>query len=392
MCGGFGTRIKSISKGIPKSLIKFDKKPFIEILLKNISRYNFNNVLLLCYYKGDKFYKKYHNKKINGLKIKCIIEKKPLGTLKSLINSKKFLEDFFLLTNGDTFFDLNILDLYCKFNYKKNLIIFGSTRIKTKEKLRFQNFLIRKNILKKVFYSKSYNQSINTGLGIINKKSLNYVENNFSSFDKDLVKKLSERNKIQVINYNAKFIYIGTPQDLKKFQKNINFFLKKPAVFLDRDGVINYDYGYVHKKKNFHWKKNVKEAIKYLNDRDYFVFIITNQSGIGRGYYSLNDMNNLHLWMQKKLKLEGAHIDEIFFSPYFKYSKNKKFLKDKNLRKPNVGMINIAKKKWNINLNKSYVIGDKDVDKNLARNSNLNYVGVNENSDLLSIVKKITKD
>ena len=129
-----------------------------------------------------------------------------------------------------------------------------------------------------------------------------------------------------------------------------------------------------------------------MNDRDYFVFIITNQSGIGRGYYSLNDMNNLHLWMQKKLKLEGAHIDEIFFSPYFKYSKNKKFLKDKNLRKPNVGMINIAKKKWNINLNKSYVIGDKDVDKNLARNSNLNYVGVNENSDLLSIVKKITKD
>ena len=67
-------------------------------------------------------------------------------------------------------------------------------------------------------------------------------------------------------------------------------------------------------------------------------------------------------------------------------------MKDKNLRKPNVGMINIAKKKWNINLNKSYVIGDKDVDKNLARNSNLNYVGVNENSDLLSIVKKITKD
>ena len=65
---------------------------------------------------------------------------------------------------------------------------------------------------------------------------------------KDLVKKLSERNKIQVIKYNAKFIDIGTPQDLKKFQKNIDFF-KKIAVFLDRDGVINYDYGYVRKKK-----------------------------------------------------------------------------------------------------------------------------------------------
>ena len=87
-CGGFGTRLKKISKGVPKSLILVDNKPFIEILIQNFSRFNFKKVLLLCHYKGDKFFKKYHNKKINGLLIKCIIEKKPLGTLKSLVNAK----------------------------------------------------------------------------------------------------------------------------------------------------------------------------------------------------------------------------------------------------------------------------------------------------------------
>ena len=117
-CGGFGTRLKKISKGVPKPLISINNKAFIEILIHYFSRFNFKKVLLLCHYKGTKFYKKYHNQKINGLLIKCIIEKKPLGTLKSLIHAKKSLENFFLLSNGDTFFDTNISSLYMKFNYK----------------------------------------------------------------------------------------------------------------------------------------------------------------------------------------------------------------------------------------------------------------------------------
>ena len=144
-CGGFGTRLKKVSKGIPKSLIEINDKTFIEILIKNLSRFNFKKVLLLCHYKGVKFYKKYHNQKINGLLIKCIIEKEPLGTLKSLINAKNKLENFFLLSNGDTFFDINIADLYKKFDYKKNLILLGGSKILTKDKLRYQNLLIKKS-------------------------------------------------------------------------------------------------------------------------------------------------------------------------------------------------------------------------------------------------------
>ena len=94
-CGGFGTRLKKVSKDVPKPLILINDKNFIEILIQNLSKFNFKKVLLLCHYKGSEFYKKYHNKKINGLSIKCIIEKKPLGTLKSLINAKKNLEFFF---------------------------------------------------------------------------------------------------------------------------------------------------------------------------------------------------------------------------------------------------------------------------------------------------------
>ena len=390
-CGGFGTRLKKISKGVPKPLISINNKAFIEILIHYFSRFNFKKVLLLCHYKGTKFYKKYHNQKINGLLIKCIIEKKPLGTLKSLIHAKKSLENFFLLSNGDTFFDTNISSLYMKFNYKKNLMLLGAAKISTNDKYRYQNLFVKNKLLKKVYYSKQKTQIINSGLAIVNKKVLNYVKKDDNSFDKHLIKSLVPKKKIQVEVLKKKFIDIGTPNDLNFFLKNINFFLKKPAIFLDRDGVINYDYGYVYKKNNFIWKKKVIDAIRYLNKNNYYVFIVSNQSGVGRGYYSAKDVEKLHLWMKNELKKNGAYIDEIFYAPFYKKSKLNFTKKDEILRKPNTGMIDKANKSWNIEMKNSYVIGDSTVDKNLARNAKLKYVNVNKKSNLLNIVKKICK-
>ncbi len=160
------------------------------------------------------------------------------------------------------------------------------------------------------------------------------------------------------------------------------------AVFLDRDGVINYDYGYVHKIKNFKFKKKVFEAVKFLNKINYLVIIITNQSGIGRGFYTKRDLMVLHNWMKKKFKQKGAYIDDIYFSPYFEHSKKKYSYKEKLRRKPNKGMIDEAKRKWLINIKDSFMIGDRTVDKKLADKAKLKFIKVNSNSDLLKIVAK----
>ena len=86
---------------------------------------------------------------------------------------------------------------------------------------------------------------------------------------------------------------------------------------MDRDGVINEDLGYVFKKENFIWKKNIFKAIKYINDNNFYVFVITNQSGIGRGFYNEHDLNTLHLWINKKLNTNGAYIDDFFLFSLF---------------------------------------------------------------------------
>ena len=99
--------------------------------------------------------------------------------------------------------------------------------------------------------------------------------------------------------------------------------MDKKAVFLDRDGVINKDFGYVHKKEKILWRKNIFKFINFLKNRGYLVFVITNQSGVGRGYYSLKDVNNLHNWMNSVFIDNGSHIDEFYYSPYYKFSTNK---------------------------------------------------------------------
>ena len=157
----------------------------------------------------------------------------------------------------------------------------------------------------------------------------------------------------------------------------------RPAIFLDRDGVINKDMGYIYKKKDFIWRKHIFKYIKKYNDKNYFVFIITNQSGVGRGYYTEKDLQKLHIWMLNRFRAKGCKIDRIYFSPYYKYSKLRKYRKGEKMRKPNIGMILKAKKDFNIDIKKSFLIGDSLNDKLTAIRSGIKYKILQFNSKLI---------
>ena len=161
---------------------------------------------------------------------------------------------------------------------------------------------------------------------------------------------------------------------------------KNKALFLDRDGVINKNFGYVFSMKNFVWLKNVKKAIKYAYIKKYLIIVVTNQSGIARGYYSENDVKKLHNEINKELKIINCKIHDFFYCPYHPKHGNKKYKKDSFLRKPNPGMIFKAVKKWNIDLNKSLMIGDTKTDMITAKRSNLRFIKKKYN--LLREVKK----
>ncbi len=369
-CGGLGNRISKITKKIPKPLIRVNGKPVIEHIIKNFARFGIKETLLLCGYKSFLFKKKYHNKKLFGIKIKCINESKPLGTSGALLNSQKYLKRYFILSNGDTFFDINLSDLIMNFHKEKKAISYIALK-RIKKNLRYDAFNLNKknqiNLVKNFKF-----MSINSGISVVRKDIIKYL-NKSGSLEKIVFPKLIKKKRLYGKIYNNDFIDMGTYKDLKRtssFLKKIYF---KPALFLDRDGVLNKDIGYLYKSKDFIWKPKIIEFIKKYNNLNYYIFIITNQSGIGRGFYSESDLEILHSWIQNKIRQKGGNIDEFFFAPYFKDSKNRKYRKNKNLRKPGIGMIRLASRNWNINFKRSFLIGDSKSDMTTAKNANIKY-------------------
>ncbi len=166
--------------------------------------------------------------------------------------------------------------------------------------------------------------------------------------------------------------------------------MRYKCVFLDRDGVINQDKGYISKISDFKIYPGVGKAISLLNKKNYLVIIITNQSGIGRGLIKIKELKNIHNHLRKKIKKYGGKIDDIFYCPFHPEFGKGKYKKKSNDRKPGDGMIRKAIKKWKINSKASFMIGDKTSDKLAAKKAKIKFFYKKE-KNLNTQIKNILK-
>ena len=141
----------------------------------------------------------------------------------------------------------------------------------------------------------------------------------------------------------------------------------KPAAFLDRDGVINIDKGYVYKIKDLEWVPGAIDAIRYFNEHGWLVIVITNQGGIARGFYQEADVLNFHEQLNDLLRQQGAHIDAFYYCPHHVDGIHSEYSIECDCRKPRGGMLLKAMKEWPIAADQSFMIGDKESDRQAAR-------------------------
>lgn len=215
LAGGLGKRLGKISKKLPKSLVKINKKPFLSYQIDYLLRNNANNILMCLGYKSEMIKNFLNNKKFKNLNINFSIEKKPLGTGGSLVLAKKKLQNYFLVMYGDSIFDLNLKKLINNFNKskKKSLILIKKNNqkfIKSNIKLIGKSFLYNKESPDKSFLYIDY------GIMILNKNILNeFNKSRFIDFS-EILNLMIKKNNIEYIITKKNFYEIGTISGIQR--------------------------------------------------------------------------------------------------------------------------------------------------------------------------------
>jgi D-glycero-D-manno-heptose 1,7-bisphosphate phosphatase len=146
---------------------------------------------------------------------------------------------------------------------------------------------------------------------------------------------------------------------------------RRPAIFFDRDGVLNDDRGYVGTPDRFTWIEGSRECVKLVNDYGAFAFVVSNQAGVAHGYYSEDDVRSLHAHMQADLAAIGAHIDEFCYCPFHEKAKVEGYRRASRFRKPEPGMLLDLLARWPVDPDRSLMVGDQETDLEAARRAGI---------------------
>ncbi len=384
LAGGKGTRLKKYTKNKPKPLVKIGNSSILERIINNLSKFQFRKIFIITGYKSEQIFKKFHNKYINFNQIICLKEKEAIGTGGYIKNNIKKFSSRFYVVNADSFCDFNFIK-FEKIKLGSNLgKIVLTKNINYSKNGKLNNLTINKN---KIVVETNKNKLMNAGIYFLKKKSFaKKINKKIISIETDIILPLIKEKRISGYFNNNFFLDIGTPKNYLKAPSEFKKNLIKPAIFLDRDGTINEDYGYVHKFGNFKLKKNILKTLKYLSGKKVYIFIVTNQAGIAKKKFTINDFNNFQIQFKKFFSKYNVYFDYIAFCPFHEKALDLKYRKKTNYRKPGNLMVKNILKMFYVDLKKSIFIGDQKKDFLCAKKSNINFLYYSKN--ILENIKK----
>ena len=364
LVGGLGTRLGPLTQNMPKPLLKVGGRPFLDYLIDEANRFGLERLLLLAGHNAGEVVRHYAGKVVGGLSIDVVVETAPLGTAGALANAARALDPVFFLANGDSFFGFNWLALVPALerdDWTMHLALASGVAGG-----RYGRVETRGNRISRFLPKAESELPINAGIYLVRRRILEKIRSVPSSLENDILPPLASEGELLGLAAEGTFIDIGVPDDFARSQQVMPAFTRRPAAFLDRDGVINHDDNYVHRPEQIRWIDGAKEAIRWLNDAGYYVFAVTNQAGVARGYYGEDDVRSLHGWMQSELQSAGAHVDCFEYCPYHPEGAVERYRRVSELRKPAPGMILKLRKEWNVDMEGSFMIGDRDIDMQAA--------------------------
>ena len=428
MAGGKGSRLRSITNDeIPKPMVSVDGKPLLEHQVERLKEYGIKKIVMIVGHLGEKIMEHFKDGKDFGVDIDYIVEKEPLGTAGAFyyLKDKTDAKDF-LLIFGDVFFDIDFDRMEC-FHFKNAALTtlfahpnghpYDSDLIRTDESGKVVGFDSKHNV--RDYW---YDNMVNAGMYIINRELLELVKEPVKiDFEKDILANQVKQGANIYAYHSPEYVKdVGTVDRINATVEELrsgliaskNLKNKQRAVFLDRDGTMNISKGFISKAEDLELIPGTIEAVKAINKSGALAIVITNQPVIARGECSFEELHNIHNKLKTLLGEKGAFVDDIFYCPHHPdkgFEGEVPELKfDCECRKPKTGMIEEAVDKYNIDLSRSYMVGDSTMDLETASNAGVKSVLVETGfagndgkydrscdikaKDLFDAVEKIIKD
>ena len=392
MAGGKGTRISSVASNIPKPMIKIEGKPVLEYEIENLRDQGFTDLIITVSHLGSVIMDYFGNGDRFGVNIRYFNEETPLGNAGALFKLRDLLTEDFLLLNADAVFDVNFNRMVA-WHREKNALVTLFTHpnshpydsgllIADKKKA------VLKWLAKEDERPQWYRNRVNAGLHVISPKIFDAVDIDAEKIgtvgengktvkvdlDRQLLKPLAGTGKMFCYDSPEYVKDMGTPERYESVCRDFrdgkvqakNLCNRQKAVFLDRDGTLNKYVGFLRNIDEFELLDGVADAVKAINDSGYLAIVVTNQPVIARGEVTFAQLEEIHNKMETLLGLEGAYVDAIYYCPHHPHKGYEgeipelKF--DCGCRKPKVGMLIQAADDFNIDLSRSWMIGDSEND------------------------------
>lgn len=366
LLGGLGSRLGDLTRAMPKPLLEVAGGPFVDILVREAMRRGFADILLLAGHASEVVQAYAADRRANlplNVTLEVVVEEEPLGTGGAVRNALDHLHDRFLLMNGDTWFDFNWLDLALA---SADGPVIAGRAVPLADRYEHLAVDSRGRVTAIVPRGGHAGEAvINGGIYVMQKADFASSQGRFS-IESDLLPHLVAERRLMARVHDGFFIDIGVPDSLAEARRTIAGRLQRPALFLDRDGVLNHDDNYVGTSDRLRWMDGAAEAVRAANEAGAYVFVVTNQAGVAKGHYEEADVQTLHRWMSDSLRGCGAHVDDWRYCPYHAEATVAAYRQAHPWRKPEPGMLLDLMAHWPVDRSRSLLVGDQPTDLDAA--------------------------
>jgi D,D-heptose 1,7-bisphosphate phosphatase len=387
LAGGLATRLGDAAADVPKCLQPVAGRPFLDHLLWQLRRQGVRRVVLCTGRLHEAIEAHVGDGSAFGVEAAYSREPEPLGTAGAVaLGARMLAGEVAYVCNGDSLLDCNLLDLPVRLRAVPDAEAVIALR-RVEDAIRYGTAALGPDGRISAFAEKRSGGPalVNGGVYCMRASFLRTLPATPSSLETGVFPALAASGALLGAASDSFFVDIGVPESLAAAQSTVAAWRHKPCAFLDRDGVINEDTDYVHTPEGFRFMPGMPDAIRVLNDAGWLVVVVTNQAGIGRGYYTERDFEEFARWIDERLAESGAHVDATYHCPHHPTAGVGEYLRACDCRKPAPGMVLRAIAEWEPDVGRSFMLGDKLSDMEAAAGAGVRGV-LYEGGDLREVI------